>query len=152
LRIKGCRVVSAADLLRPQTQVSRPKPLLFLPSSSSIVLWRPSGPLSRPTTSQKIRKRPKSNSEPLTTRPQRRFTFFYMTYINSVRTSLETQYISVMYPGTLTTRPQRRSTFFYTTFTNSVRTSQETQYISVLQPGTLTKRDALQSTFRTTNT
>jgi hypothetical protein len=30
------------------------------------------------------------------TRPQRRSTFFYITYINSVRTSQETQYISVM--------------------------------------------------------
>jgi hypothetical protein len=34
--------------------VSRPEPLLFLPSSSSIVLTRLSGPHSRPTTCQKI--------------------------------------------------------------------------------------------------
>jgi hypothetical protein len=54
------------------------------------------------------------------------------TYINSVRTSQEAQYISVLQPGTLTTRPQRRSTFFYITYINSVRTSQESQYISVL--------------------
>jgi hypothetical protein len=33
---------------------------------------------------------------PLTTRPQRRSTFFYIKYINSVRTSQETQYISVV--------------------------------------------------------
>jgi hypothetical protein len=33
---------------------SRPEPLLFLPSSSSVVLTRLSGPRSRPTTSQKI--------------------------------------------------------------------------------------------------
>jgi hypothetical protein len=33
---------------------------------------------------------------PLTTRPQRRSTFFYITYINSVRTSQESQYISVV--------------------------------------------------------
>jgi hypothetical protein len=32
----------------------------------------------------------------LTTRPQRRSTFFYITYINSVRTSQEAQYISVV--------------------------------------------------------
>jgi hypothetical protein len=32
----------------------------------------------------------------LTTRPQRRSTFFYITYINSIRTSQETQYISVL--------------------------------------------------------
>jgi hypothetical protein len=32
----------------------------------------------------------------VTTRPQRRSTFFYITYINSVRTSQETQYISVV--------------------------------------------------------
>jgi hypothetical protein len=44
-------------------------------------------------------------------------------YINSVRTSQETQYISVLHPGTLTTRSQRRFTFFYITYINSVRTS-----------------------------
>jgi hypothetical protein len=33
----------------------------------------------------------------------------YITYINSVRTSQETQYISVLQPGTLIPRPQRRS-------------------------------------------
>jgi hypothetical protein len=32
----------------------------------------------------------------LTTRSQRRSTFFYITYINSVRTSQEAQYISVV--------------------------------------------------------
>jgi hypothetical protein len=32
-----------------------------------------------------------------------------VTYINSVRTSQETQYICALLPGTLTTRPQRRS-------------------------------------------
>jgi hypothetical protein len=39
---------------RPYSRFSRPGPLLFLPSSSSIVLTRLSGPRSRPTTSQKI--------------------------------------------------------------------------------------------------
>jgi hypothetical protein len=46
----------------------------------------------------------------LITRPQKRSTFFYITYINSVRTSQEAQYSSVLWPGTLTTRPHRRST------------------------------------------
>jgi hypothetical protein len=36
-------------------------------------------------------------------------TFFYITYMNSVRTLQETQYLSVLQPGTLNTRPQRRS-------------------------------------------
>jgi hypothetical protein len=40
-------------------------------------------------------------------------TFFYVTYINSVRISQEVQYIFVVQSRTLTTRPQRRSTFFY---------------------------------------
>jgi hypothetical protein len=34
--------------------ICRPEPLLFLPSSSSVVLMRLSGPRSRPSTSQKI--------------------------------------------------------------------------------------------------
>jgi hypothetical protein len=38
---------------RAVISVSRPELLLFLPSSSSIVLTRLSAPLSRPTTSQK---------------------------------------------------------------------------------------------------
>jgi hypothetical protein len=41
--------------LRPYSRFSRPEPLLFLSSSSSVVLTRLSGPRSRPTTSQKIR-------------------------------------------------------------------------------------------------
>jgi hypothetical protein len=40
--------------LRPYSRVSRPEPLLFLPSSSSVLLTRLSGPRSRPTTSQEI--------------------------------------------------------------------------------------------------
>jgi hypothetical protein len=40
--------------LRPYSQISIPEPLLFLPSSPSVVLTRLSGPLSRPTASQKI--------------------------------------------------------------------------------------------------
>jgi hypothetical protein len=39
--------------LRPYSRISRPKPLLFLPSSS-VVLTRLRGPRSRPTTSQKM--------------------------------------------------------------------------------------------------
>jgi hypothetical protein len=42
------------EFLRPYSRLSRPKPLLFLPSSSSVVLTRLSGPHSRPTTSQII--------------------------------------------------------------------------------------------------
>jgi hypothetical protein len=38
----------------PYSRISRPEPLLFLPSSSSIVLMRLSGPCSRPITSQKV--------------------------------------------------------------------------------------------------
>jgi hypothetical protein len=40
--------------LQPYSRFSRPEPLLFLSSSSSIVLTRLGGPRSRPTTSQKI--------------------------------------------------------------------------------------------------
>jgi hypothetical protein len=53
LRIEGatwsaCRIPTAVF------SVSRPEPLLFLPSSSSVVLTRLSRPRSRPTTSQNI--------------------------------------------------------------------------------------------------
>jgi hypothetical protein len=40
--------------LRPYSRFSRPEPLLFLSSSSSVVLTRLSRARSRPTTSQKI--------------------------------------------------------------------------------------------------
>jgi hypothetical protein len=40
--------------LRPYSRLSRPESLLFLSRSSSVVLMRPSGPRSSPTTSQKI--------------------------------------------------------------------------------------------------
>jgi hypothetical protein len=40
--------------LRPYYRISRPEPLLLLPSSSLIVLTRLSGPCFRPVTSQKI--------------------------------------------------------------------------------------------------
>jgi hypothetical protein len=40
--------------LRPYSRLSRPEPLFFLPSSSSVVLTGLSGPRFRPTTSQKI--------------------------------------------------------------------------------------------------
>jgi hypothetical protein len=51
------RVVTRSQLDGSPTAVisfSRPDPLLFLPSSSSIVLRKLSGPRSRPTTSLKI--------------------------------------------------------------------------------------------------
>jgi hypothetical protein len=38
------------ESLRRYSRISRPEPLLFLPSSSSVVLTRLSGPRSRPTT------------------------------------------------------------------------------------------------------
>jgi hypothetical protein len=44
-------VVSAADELRLYSRISRQEPLLFLPSSSSVVLTRLSGPRCRLTTS-----------------------------------------------------------------------------------------------------
>jgi hypothetical protein len=48
------------ESLRPYSRISRPEPLLFLPSSSSVVLTRLSGPRSRPTASQKIWERRES--------------------------------------------------------------------------------------------
>jgi hypothetical protein len=61
--------------LRSYSRLSRPKPLLFLSSSSSIVLTRLSEPRSRHTTSQKVRQRRESNpdlwicSQKLSSRP-----------------------------------------------------------------------------------
>jgi hypothetical protein len=49
--------------LRPYSRLSRPEPLHFLPSSSSIVLRRLGGPRSSPTTSQKIWWRRESNPD-----------------------------------------------------------------------------------------
>jgi hypothetical protein len=40
--------------LRPNSRISRPEPLQFLPSSSSVVLTRLNGTRSRPTTSDTI--------------------------------------------------------------------------------------------------
>jgi hypothetical protein len=51
---RWCYVVSVTDPSGRIIDFSRPEPLLFLPSSSSVVLTRLSGPLSRPTTCQKI--------------------------------------------------------------------------------------------------
>jgi hypothetical protein len=51
---RECRVVSATDIRGRILGFLDTEPLLFLPSSSSIVLTRLSGPRSRPTTSQKI--------------------------------------------------------------------------------------------------
>jgi hypothetical protein len=41
---RRCHVVSVTDSLRPYSRISRPEPLRFLLSSSSIVLTRLSGP------------------------------------------------------------------------------------------------------------
>jgi hypothetical protein len=46
----------------PCFRISSPEPLLFLPTSSSIVLTRLSGPRSRPTTCQNIWYRRESNT------------------------------------------------------------------------------------------
>jgi hypothetical protein len=58
--------------LRPYSRSSRPEPLFFLPSSSSVVLTRLSGPCSRPTASRKNLVSLGIEPRPLTTRPQRR--------------------------------------------------------------------------------
>jgi hypothetical protein len=42
---RGCRVVNATDP-HGRTRFSRPEPLLYLPSSSSVILTRQSGPRS----------------------------------------------------------------------------------------------------------
>jgi hypothetical protein len=47
----------------PYSRISRPDPLLFLSSSSSVVVTRLSGPRSRRTTSQKIWQRRESNTD-----------------------------------------------------------------------------------------
>jgi hypothetical protein len=62
LRMKGA-TWSAWRIPTAYFWLSRPEPLLFLPSSSSIVLMRLSGPRSRPTISQKIWYRRKSNPD-----------------------------------------------------------------------------------------
>jgi hypothetical protein len=49
------------ESLWPYSRLSRPEPLLFLPSSSSVVLISLSGPLSRPTTSLNIWQRRESH-------------------------------------------------------------------------------------------
>jgi hypothetical protein len=67
----------------------------------------------------------------LTTRPQRRSTFFYITYKFSSYLTGNTIHLRSV-GRNYDPRPQRRSTFFYITYINSVRTSQEAQYISVL--------------------
>jgi hypothetical protein len=50
---RGVLLGQRGGSLGPYSRFSRPEPLIFLPSSSSIVLRRLSGPRSRPTTSQK---------------------------------------------------------------------------------------------------
>jgi hypothetical protein len=47
--------------LQPYFRISRPNPLLFLSSNSSVVLTRLSGPRSRRTTSQEMGQCRKSN-------------------------------------------------------------------------------------------
>jgi hypothetical protein len=50
---RAFRIVSATDPPRPHSRFYRPEPLLFLTSSSTVVIARLSEPRSRPTTSQK---------------------------------------------------------------------------------------------------
>jgi hypothetical protein len=57
------RVVSVTDPLRPYYRFSRPEQLLFISSSSSIVLTRLSGPRSRPTNSHEIWEQLESNRD-----------------------------------------------------------------------------------------
>jgi hypothetical protein len=54
LRIEGATWSAWGIPKRPYSRLSRLEPLLFLPSSTSIVLTRLSAPCSRPTASQKI--------------------------------------------------------------------------------------------------
>jgi hypothetical protein len=70
------------ESLRPYSRFSRPEPLLFLPSSSSIVLTRLGGHHYRPTTTQRSLVVPGIEPGPLD-----------------------------LWPGTVTTKPQRRSYF-----------------------------------------
>jgi hypothetical protein len=51
---RGCHVVSVTEPYGRILDFLDLEPLLFLPSSSSVVLKRLSAPHSRPTTSQKI--------------------------------------------------------------------------------------------------
>jgi hypothetical protein len=51
---RECHLVSVTDPYYSILRLSRSKPLLFLPSSTSVVLTRLSEPRFRPTTSQKI--------------------------------------------------------------------------------------------------
>jgi hypothetical protein len=76
------------ESLRPYSRLSRPEPLLFLPSSSSVALTRLSGPRSILTTFFSSCNARESNPGPpdlwpgtLTTRPQRRA----MSHIYSTR-------------------------------------------------------------------
>jgi hypothetical protein len=87
-----------------------PDPLLLRKSGSA---W------NRTRTSGSVPRNPDRGGQ----RPQRRSTSFCITYINSVRTSQKTQYISVLYSRTLTTRPQRQSSRSHIT-TNSQSASQ----------------------------
>jgi hypothetical protein len=50
---RGVSRIQRNGSLRLHSRLSRPEPLLFLPSSSSVVLARLGGSRSRPTTSQK---------------------------------------------------------------------------------------------------
>jgi hypothetical protein len=83
--------------------LSIPEPLRFISSRSSVILneaeWTPfqTHYYSENLVSPGIELGSLDLwPSTLTTRPQRRSTFFYIKYLNSVRTSQETQYISVV--------------------------------------------------------
>jgi hypothetical protein len=61
---RGCCMVSATDSHGRKSRYSRLDPLLFLPSSSSVILTRLSRPHSRLAASQKIWKGRESNLGP----------------------------------------------------------------------------------------
>jgi hypothetical protein len=99
---KGCNVVSVTD---PYCRILgfldcsrycffQVAPQLYSrgwvdPAPDPLLLRKSGSAGNRTLTSESV-------ARTLTTRPQRRSTFFYITYINSVRTSQETQYISVL--------------------------------------------------------
>jgi hypothetical protein len=68
---RGCHVVSVTDPLRPYSRLSRPEPLPFISSSSSVVLTMLNGPRSRPRKSGSSGNRTRTSGS-LTTRSHKR--------------------------------------------------------------------------------
>jgi hypothetical protein len=78
-----CHMSQHDGSIRPYSRISRLESLLFLSSSSSIVLTRLSGPRSRPTIFQRIRYHRESNSDHKTTEAA---TFTFTNSISVIRT------------------------------------------------------------------